>query len=225
MKRFLFAAFFALTAAAAQAAGLDDVSSADAASGVREALARGADYAVSSLGQKNGFLGNSKVRIPLPGYLQKAEGALRMFGFGKQVDQFEETMNHAAENAVAEAKPILVDSIRKMTLQDAKAILTGGDDSVTQFFRRSSSDKLEARFMPIVKGETRKLQLAEQYNAFAGKAVSTGLIDAKNADLDTYVTHKAMDGLFLMIAEEEKKLRADPIGTGSAILKRVFGAL
>lgn len=225
MKRFVFAAFFALTAAIAQAAGLDDVSSADAASGIREALARGADYAVSSLGQKNGFLGNPKVRIPLPGYLQKAEGALRMFGFGKQVDQFEQTMNHAAENAVAEAKPILVDSIKRMTLQDAKAILTGGDDSVTQFFRRTSSDKLAARFMPIVQGETRKLQLAEQYNAFAGKAVSAGLIDAKNADLDTYVTHKAMDGLFLMIAEEEKKLRADPIGTGSAILKRVFGAL
>jgi hypothetical protein len=225
VKRLVFAAFFALTAAIAQAAGLDEVSSADAASGIREALARGADYAVSSLGQKDGFLGNPKVRIPLPGYLQKAEGALRMFGFGKQVDQFEQTMNHAAENAVAEAKPILVDSIRKMTLQDAKAILTGGDDSVTQFFRRSSSDKLAARFMPIVQGETRKLQLADQYNAIAGKAVSAGLIDAKNADIDTYVTHKAMDGLFLMIAEEEKKLRADPIGTGSAILKRVFGAL
>lgn len=225
MKRLVFAAFFALTAALAQAAGLESISSGEAASGVREALAKGADYAVSSLGQNNGFLGNPKVKIPLPGYLQQAEGALRMFGFGKQADQLVTTMNHAAENAVAEAKPILTDAIKRMSLQDAKAILTGGDDSVTQFFKRTSSGQLTAKFKPIVGAETKKLQLAEQYNAFAGKAASAGLIDAKNADLDSYVTEKAMDGLFLMIAEEEKKLRSDPLGAGSNLLKKVFGAL
>ena len=225
MKRFIFALFVALTANLVQAAGLDAISSGDAASGVREALAKGADYAVSSLGQQNGFLGNKKVKIPLPSPLDKAESALRMFGMGKQADQLVETMNHAAENAVADARPILSDSIRKMTVQDAKGILTGGDDSVTQYFRRSSSEQLLARFMPIVKASTAKLKLAEQYNKFAGKAASAGLVDQKDADIDSYVANKAMDGLFLMIAEEEKKLRSNPLGAGSDLLKKVFGAL
>ncbi|WP_374278804.1 DUF4197 domain-containing protein [Azonexus sp.] len=225
MKRLIFALCVALTANLVLAAGLDAISSGDAASGVREALAKGADYAVSSLGQQNGFLGNKKVKIPLPSPLDKAESALRMFGMGKQADQLVETMNHAAENAVAEARPILSDSIRKMTVQDAKGILTGGDDSVTQYFRRSSSEQLIARFMPIVKASTAKLKLADQYNKFAGKAASAGLVDQKDADIDSYVANKAMDGLFLIIAEEEKKLRSNPLGAGSDLLKKVFGAL
>lgn len=228
MRRLLkpvFALIFSLSAALAQAGALDAISSGDASAGVKEALAKGADYAVSSLGKNGGFLGNDKVKIPLPGYLQKAESALRMFGMGKQADQLVETMNHAAENAVAEAKPILVDSIKKMSVQDAKGILTGGDDSVTQYFKRTSTDQLTAKFMPIVKTETNKLQLADQYNKFAGKAASAGLVDKKDADIDSYVTQKAMDGLFLMIAEEEKKLRANPVGAGSDLLKKVFGAL
>lgn len=228
MRRLLkpvFALIFSLSAALAQAGALDAISSGDASAGVKEALAKGADYAVSSLGKNGGFLGNDKVKIPLPGYLQKADSALRMFGLGKQADQLVETMNHAAENAVAEAKPILVDSIKKMSVQDAKGILTGGEDSVTQYFKRTSTDQLTAKFMPIVKTETNKLQLADQYNKFAGKAASAGLVDKKDADIDSYVTQKAMDGLFLMIAEEEKKLRANPVGAGSDLLKKVFGAL
>jgi hypothetical protein len=221
----VFALMLSLSAVLAQAGALDAISSGDASAGVKEALAKGADYAVSSLGKNGGFLGNDKVKIPLPGYLQKADSALRMFGMGKQADQLVETMNHAAENAVAEAKPILVDSIKKMSVQDAKGILTGGDDSVTQYFKRTSTDQLTAKFMPIVKTETNKLQLADQYNKFAGKAASAGLVDKKDADIDSYVTQKAMDGLFLMIAEEEKKLRANPVGAGSDLLKKVFGAL
>ncbi len=228
MKRLLgpiLALFLTLTAALAQAGALDAISSGDASAGVKEALAKGADYAVASLGKDNGFLGNSKVRIPLPGYLQKAEKGLRMFGMGKQADELVNTMNHAAENAVAEAKPILSESIKKMSVQDAKGILTGGEDSVTQYFKRTSSEQLTRKFMPIVKAETSKLQLAEQYNSFAGKAASAGLIDQKDADVDSYVTQKALDGLFLIIAEEEKKLRANPVGAGSDLLKKVFGAL
>jgi hypothetical protein len=225
LPKFFFTALVFLIASLAQAAGLDAISSGDAAAGVKAALTKGADYAVSSLGKDNGFLGNSKVRIPLPGYLAKAESALRMFGMGKQADQLVDTMNHAAENAVAEARPILGESIKKMTIQDAKAILTGGEDSVTQYFKRTSSDQLTARFMPIVKAETRKLDLAEQYNKFAGKAASAGLVDKKSADLDSYVTQKAMDGLFLMIAEEEKKIRSNPLAAGSELLKSVFGAI
>lgn len=228
MARFLkalFALFFALTAAFAQAAGLDAISNGDASSGVKEALSKGADYAVSSLGTKNGFLRNKKVKIPLPGGLDKAEKGLRLFGMGDQADELVKTMNHAAENAVAEAKPILTESIKKMTIQDAKAILTGGDDSVTQYFKRTSSEQLGEKFAPIVKASTKKLKLAEQYNSFAGKAASAGLIDKKDADIDSYVTQKAMDGLFAMIAEEEKKLRSNPLGASSDLLKKVFGAL
>lgn len=225
MKRLFATLLLLLAMGGVQAGALDALSTGDAGAGVKEALAKGADYAVASLGVENGFLGNKKVKIPLPGYLEKAESALRMFGMGKQADQLVETMNHAAENAVAEAKPILSDAIRRMSVQDAKGILTGGDDSVTQYFRRSSSEPLTAKFMPIVKASTAKLKLAEQYNKFAGKAASAGLIEAKDADIDSYVTQKAMEGLFVMIAEEEKKLRSNPLGAGSDLLKKVFGAL
>lgn len=225
MLRLLISLCLSICATWAQAGALDAISSGDASAGLKEALSKGADYAVSSLGASNGFLGNSKVKIPLPGSLQKAESALRMFGMGKQADQLVETMNHAAENAVAEAKPILVDSIKKMSVQDAKGILVGGEDSVTQFFKRSSSEQLSARFLPIVKASTQKLQLAEQYNKVATKAAAAGMMDAKDADIDHYVTQKAMDGLFVMIAEEERKLRSDPVGAGSAVLQKVFGAL
>lgn len=228
MRRLLqpvFVLVLSLATTLVQAGALDAISTGDASAGVKEALNKGADYAVASLGRNGGFLGNDKVKIPLPGYLQKAESALRMFGMGKQADQLVETMNHAAENAVAVAKPVLVESIRKMSVQDAKGILTGGEDSVTQYFKRTSTEQLTAKFMPIVKKETGKLQLAEQYNKFAGKAASAGLIEQKDADIDSYVTQKAMDGLFLMIAEEEKKLRANPLGAGSDLLKKVFGAL
>ena len=221
----IFALFFSLTATLAQAAGLDAISTGDASAGVKEALSKGAEYAVASLGKDGGFLNNSKVKIPLPGYLQKAESGLRMFGLGKQADELTNTMNHAAEQAVAEAKPILTDSIKKMSVQDAKGILTGGEDSVTQYFKRTSTDQLTQKFKPIVQASTKKLQLAEQYNSFAGKAASAGLVDKKDADIDAYVTQKAMDGLFLMIAEEEKKLRSNPVGAGSDLLKKVFGAL
>ena len=223
--KIVFAFVLTLTAAIAQAGSLDAISAGDASAGVKEALAKGADYAVASLGKENGFLGNSKVKIPLPGYLQKAEKGLRMFGMGKQADELMETMNHAAENAVAEARPILSESIKKMSVDDAKGILTGGEGSVTKYFKRTSSEQLTEKFTPIVKASTKKLQLAEQYNQFAGKAASSGLIDKKDADLDSYVTQKAMDGLFLMIAEEEKKLRSNPVGAGSDLLKKVFGAL
>ena len=228
MRRLLvpvFALFLMLTAAITQAAGLDAISGVDASAGVKEALSKGADVAVAALGQDNGFLGNSKVKISLPSYLQAAEKGMRMFGMGKQADELIATMNHAAEKAVAEAKPILADSIKKMSVQDAKGILTGGEDSVTQYFKRTSTEQLTQKFTPIVQSATKTVQLADQYNQFAGKAASSGLIDKKDADLDGYVTQKAMDGLFIMIAEEEKKLRANPVGASSDLLKKVFGAI
>jgi hypothetical protein len=225
VHRIIFTLFMALMTSVASAAGIDQLSKGDASAGVREALTKGADFAVSSLGAKDGFLGNKAVRIPLPDSLKKAEKMMRTFGMGDQADELVNTMNRAAESAVAEAKPILMDAIKKMTIDDAKAILTGGDDSVTQYFRRSTSQPLTAKFSPIVKEATRKVQLAETYNNFAGKAAGVGLIDKKDADLDAYVTTKAMDGLFKIIAEQEKNLRSNPLGASSDLLKKVFSAL
>lgn len=223
--RFVVLLFLGAFIHLAGAAGLGDISNGEAASGLKEALGKGADFAVSSLGRENGFLENSQVRIPLPESLRTAEKAMRAVGMGKYADELVVTMNHAAERAVGEARPILLDSIRKMTLQDAKGILTGGETSVTDFFRRTSSEQLARKFMPIVRESTKGVNLAEKYNKFAGKAVSAGLISEKDADLDTYVTHKAMDGLFAMIAEKEKEIRQNPMAAGSSLLKKVFGAL
>ncbi len=200
-----------------------DVSSGEAASGLKETLTRGAEIAVDQLGKPNGFLGDKRVRIPLPDSIRKGEKMMRTLGAGKYADELVETMNRAAELAVVEAKPILVNAVKNMSFDDARAILTGGDDAATQYFRRATSTDLTAKFLPIVKQATAKVELADKYNDYAGKAASMGLLDKKDANLDQYVTQKALDGLFLMVAEQEKAIRKDPISTGSALLKKIFG--
>ena len=200
-----------------------DVSSGEAASGLKETLTRGAEIAVDQLGKPNGFMGDARVRIPLPDSIRKAEKMMRTLGAGKYADELIETMNHAAELAVVEAKPILVNAVKNMSFDDARAILTGGDDAATQYFRRATSTDLTAKFLPIVKQATAKVELADKYNDYAGKAAKMGLLDKKDANLDQYVTQKALDGLFLMVAEQEKAIRKDPISTGSALLKKTFG--
>ena len=207
------------------AAGLGTLSNQETASGLKEALARGADVAVSQLGRQDGFLGDSRVRIPLPDSLRAGEKMMRTLGMKKEADQLIETMNRAAESAVVEAKPILLDAVRKMNFDDAKGILTGGDDAATQFFKRRTSAPIGEKFLPIVKRATAKLQLADQYNRYAGQAAKLGLVKEQDANIDSYVTHKALDGLFLMIAEQERSIRKDLIGTGSKLLQNVFGAL
>ena len=204
---------------------LAQVSNSEATSGLKEALTRGAEMAVSQLGQTNGFLGNDKVRIPLPGALEDAAEMMHKFGMGKQADELIETMNRAAEAAVVEAKPLLVKAVKDMSVKDAQGILTGGDDAATQYFKRATSEPLAQKFLPVVKKATAKVQLADKYNKFAGKAAKFKLIDAKDANLDDYVTRKALDGLYLMIAEQEKAIRKDPIGTGSKVISKVFGGL
>ena len=220
---------FALIAGAAIAlpamAGLESISNQDAVSGLREALVKGTQYAVDSLGKQDGFFGNGKVKIPLPGSLQKVEKLLHQLGMGKQADELVLTMNRAAEAAVPEAKALLVESVRKMSVQDAKGILTGGQDSATQFFKRSTSDQLRAKFLPIVKKATARVKLAQKYDEYAGKGVQFGLVKKEDANLDNYVTQKALDGLFVMVAEQEAKIRQNPAEAASGILKKVFGAL
>lgn len=218
-----FLAFFLTTGA--HALSLDDLSNKDASGGLKEALTQGATKAVGLLGKPDGFLGNPKVKIPLPESLQKAEGLMRNFGMGKYADELQTTMNRAAEAAVPEAKTLLVNSIKQMSVQDAKAILTGGDDAATQYFKRTTSAPLGEKFKPIVKKAMAKVKLADKYEQFAGKAAKYGLIKAEDANLENYVTAKALDGLYLMIAEEEKAIRTDPVGAAGGLAKKVFGLL
>jgi hypothetical protein len=207
------------------AAGLSDFSSSQLSGGLKEALTQGASAAVGQLGVTDGFLGNAQLRIPLPEGIKQVESVLRMAGQGKQIDALETAMNRAAEQAVSQAKPLLVDAVKKMTVEDAKGILTGGDDSVTQYFRKSTSEALTRQFVPVVHQATAKIGLAQQYNALAGKAAGFGLVKAEDADVDGYVTRKALDGLYTVIGEQERQIRKDPVSAAGALAKKVFGAL
>jgi Protein of unknown function (DUF4197) len=202
-----------------------DITDADAASGMRAALERGAISAVGLLGKSGGFLDNPKVRIPLPGYLNEAAKVLKFTGQQKRIDDLITAMNRAAEAAVPQAKTLLISAVKAMSVDDGRRILTGGDNSVTQFFAGKTREPLNVQFLPIVTKATEKVSLADKYNSVAGKAASLGLVGKDEANIQQYVTGKALDGLYLMIGEEERKIRKDPIGTGSAILKKVFGSL
>ncbi|MFO1402413.1 MAG: DUF4197 domain-containing protein [Steroidobacteraceae bacterium] len=216
----------ALAAAGLAAAGaLDALTNKDASGGLRAALGQGIDAAVGRLGVADGFLGNPKVAIPLPPALDKIDRTLRRFGMGGEADKLKVAMNHAAEAAVAESRPILKDALKRMTVADAKAILTGGDDAATRYFQNATSETLRTRFRPIVANATAKLQVAALYDQYAGKAAQFGLIKSEDARLNEYVTQKALDGLFLVMADEEKAIRKDPLGQASSLIKKVFGAL
>jgi len=207
------------------AGGVEALSSQEASSGLRAALGQGIDAAVARLGKPDGFLANPKVTIPLPPALEEVERGLRLVGMGGDADKLKEAMNHAAESAVGEAKPVLKQALQRMTLNDAKGILTGGDDAATQYFRRTSGDALAARFKPIVAHATAKVKLAGLYDQYAGQAAQFGLVKSQDAHLNDYVTGKALDGLFTEMAEEERAIRKDPLGQASSLIKHVFSAV
>lgn len=210
-------------AGAAQGGGLGP-SERDSIAGLQAALIQGTDRAVSMLGVSDGFLGNPKVRIPLPEGLARAERMFQMLGMDAQAKELVTAMNRAAEAAVPEARALLVDSVKQMSFDDARQVLSGGDDAATRYFRRTSYDRLAARFLPIVRQTTDRAALAQRYNQFAGQVSRFGVIDPRDARVEDYVTRKALDGLFLMIAEEERAIRKDPLGQTSKLLQRVFGA-
>src|SRR5277367_5428988 len=201
------------------------VSNADASAGLKKALDQGVDRAVGTLGVTDGFLKNPQVKIDLPPKLAKAEGMMRMLGVGDQLDQLVTSMNRAAEAAVPASKPLLKQALKEMSLDDAKRILTGGDDAATQYFKRSTYAPLKVQFTPIVTRATEKVKLTETYDALAKKAVAFGVLKPEDATLESYVTDKTLDGLFLMMAEEERAIRKNPLGQASTLLKKVFGAL
>ena len=223
----LFAAAWLLTLGAsfASAGSIDAVSSKDASAGMRAAMSQGIDKAIAQLGAPNGFLDNPKYTIPLPSALEKADRALRMIGMSGDADQLKVAMNHAAEMAVADAKPVFKQAAQHMTFADAKGILTGGETAATQYFRKATSAELATRFKPIVARETAKLKLRGLYDQYAGKAAQVGLISSENANLDDYVTARALDSLFGVIADEERAIRKDPMGQASSLIRKVFGAL
>lgn len=209
----------------AHALSINDLSEGDASRSLKLALEKSALAAVSLLGKTDGFLGNEKVRIPLPGYLADVSRLLKSFGQGQQVDELVTAMNRAAEAAVPMAKDLLVNAVKSMNVSDAKKILTGGDTSVTGFFAEKTRSSLSLKFLPVVTRATQKVGLAQKYNDVAGKAAGIGLIKKEDASIEQHVTAKSLDGLYFIIGEEEKKIRRDPMGTGSAMLQKVFGAL
>jgi hypothetical protein len=215
----------AATCAPAALAQLDRITSREASSALKAALDKGSRAAVASLGRTDGFFGNPQVKIPLPESLQGAERAMRRFGMGRHADELILTLNRAAEAAVPEAQQLFLESIGKMSVQDAKGILQGGHGAGTAYFRRSTEGELRKRFLPLVKRATARVGLARQYNAYAARGVAFGLVKKEHADLDDYVTQKALEGLFVVLAEEERKIRDDPVGSASELIRKVFGAI
>lgn len=214
-----------LLPAAVFAVDFGDLTNQDAARGIRGALTQGADSAIGKLGVPGGFANNPRVRIPLPPALEELAQGMRLIGRGKDADELVATMNQAAEQAVPEARELLVNAVRTMSLKDAKGILTGGDDSVTQFFRAKTAGPLAVKFLPIVKRATDRVGLAQKYNQFAGEGARMGLIKGDAANIEQYVTDRALDGLYQMIGEEERAIRQNPAAAASAIVSKVFGAL
>jgi len=194
--------------------------------GLKQALSKGADFAVSSLGKTGGFINDKNVRIPMPEKLGKIESLLRKSGKGKYADEFVATMNSAAEAAVPLTIDILKDGIQNMSVDDAKNILSGKDDAATQYLRKVGDSRLQSEITPIVKKATAKAGVTRTYKimyekiGFAGK-----YLNLDDYDIDSYVTKKTMDGLFTMIAQEEKKIRANPVERTTDVLKEVFGSL
>ena len=227
MKKLLLClvAFASLAVGSARAGVLDDFSSSELTGGLKDALEQGIGNAVSTLGHDNGFLGNARVKIPLPDPLKRIERGLRMFGMGDQADELVNSMNHAAEQAVPQAQELLVGALKKMTVKDVQAIFNGGKDSATKYFRASTEGDLRTRFLPIVTQVTSKVGLAQRYDSLAGQAKQLGLLKGEDASVEQYVTNKALDGLFLMMADEEQKIRDNPVKATSDLAKRIFDVL
>ena len=199
------------------------LSNSDMTGGLKDALAVGAERAIKGLGKTGGFLNDKSVRIPLPGPLQKADGALRMLGQGKLVDEFETTLNKAAEQAVPKAAPIVGKAIREMSIADAKAMLNGPDDAATRYFKSKTSGALSSAFLPIVKSTTDSAGVTSAFKKLVSKAGPAADQLGGSADVDKYITEKTLDGLFLKLAAEEKSIRQNPAARSTDLLKKVFG--
>jgi len=225
MRRVMSIICLFVMSVAAHAGALDMLSNTQATGGLKQALEQGAEAAVSQLGKKGGFLDNAKIRIPLPDALEKTRPLLQMMGKGEELDNLQTAMNRAAEAAVPEARTLLVNAVKQMSVDDAKKILSGGDDSVTRYFEDKTRAALTDRFMPVVTDQTNRLALAGQYNKLAKKASKAGLLKDDEVSVERFVTAKALDGLYTTIAEQERAIRENPMQAVGSLAKQVFGAL
>lgn len=210
MKKLLLALSCALFINSAMAISLNDLSQADASKTVKTLLDQGSKLAVKQLSQPGGFSDNEQIRIELPGNLGKAAKTLKMMGKGKYITELEQSLNQAAEAAMPEAQALLTQAVQQMTIKDAKDIWTGPKDSATRYLDRSSRTQLRTRLLPIVTKATKDVGAVQQYNALVQQAAGFGIVDSKQATIEGYVTDKALDGLFTVIAEQEAYVRENP---------------
>jgi hypothetical protein len=205
------------------AAGAAGLSQDQIANGLKEALAKGAQSAVENLGKPDGFLKNLDVKIPMPKHLSMVEKGLRAIGQEAKADQFVEGMNRAAERAVPEAAAVFGDAISKMSIEDAKGLLNGGDQAATEYLKRSSGDSLKTRMRPIVDSAIGEVGVTKKYQAMVDKAgFASKFVDTEKLDLGNYVTDKTLDGVFLMVGAQERLIRENPAARTTELLKKVF---
>jgi hypothetical protein len=205
---------------AGRGAGLSDTT---IASGLKEALAVGTANAVALTGRTDGYFLNEAIKILMPAQLRRLETGLRTVGFGPQIDEFVLGMNRAAERAAPLAKPIFVDAITAMTFDDARRVLAGGDTAATDYFRAKTTEPLTAAFRPVVGGAMNEVGVTRQYKELVGRFEAIPFMRAEAFDLDGYVTGKGLDGLFLVVADQERQIRTNPAARVTTLLKDVFG--
>ncbi len=203
---------------------LQAISGPDAAQALRDSLEQGARKAIAALGKENGYFADPRRKIGLPKNFARAERILRSLGHGKKVDDLVLAMNRAAETAAPRAQGLVLDAVQKMTVNDAKSVLTGGDSAATDYFRKSTENQLAETLLPIVKSVTEKSDLARSYNSLAGTLAKFG-IKSEQGTVESYVNKKALDGIYSRIGEEERSLRANPSQYAGSLLGKVFGLL
>jgi RNA binding exosome subunit len=234
-RKILIFAIFLLFATTAYAGLLDDVmktlggpgrggpDDSTIISGLKEALSIGTDNAVKNVSQVDGYFGNQAIKILMPEKIQKVADILKNIGYQKQVDDFVFSMNRAAEKAAPQAASIFVGAIKEMTFEDARKILNGGDTAATDFFKSKTHDKIYSAFKPIISSSMDEVGVTHSYKEMIGKYETLPFMSTTSIDLDHYVTTKAMDGLFYMVGQEEKKIRTNPAARVTDLLKTVFG--
>jgi len=196
----------------------------EVAEGLKEALIQGISKGADAVSQVDGYFKNPEIKIPFPPEVKKVEDKLRQIGLGNEVDKFVMTLNHGAEDAAKEAKPIFISAIKAMTIQDAWGILKGQPDAATQYLKRTTSDQLKTKFQPVIQNSLNKVNATKYYGDIVNTYNKLPLVEDVNPNLDEYATDKAIEGLFTMIAKEEKNIRQDPVARTTALLKKVFGA-
>jgi len=192
-------------------------------SGLKEALSIGTKNAVGNVSQVDGYFGNKMIKILMPEKIQTVANALSKVGYQKEVDDFVLSMNRAAEKAAPKAASYFTGAIKEMSIEDARGILKGGDTAATEFFKKKTHDKIYEAFKPIVSSSMNEVGVTRSYKNMMSRYESLPFVDKQSLDLDHYVTNKSLDGLFLMVGEEEKKIRTDPAARVTDLLKTVFG--